>query len=117
MSRNISSVVATIFHLRSGFNFHKRTNTRIVSDFFSTRAVLHGNTIARLDHETGDLYFDLCGHNTPTTRDRLRAIGEKYGISVSVMGGKAYYWRAGFPVPMPDKGEIRVHRNLNLVPA
>jgi hypothetical protein len=46
--------------------------------------LLHGNCIAWRDTD-GVMYFSLCGWNTPTTRERLQAVG----VIVSTKQGQA----------------------------
>ena len=48
---------------------------------------LHGNCIAKYSHVTGVTSINMCGWDTPTTRERLNGLK---GIHVIQMKGKQY---------------------------
>lgn len=60
--------------------------TAVESDGTTTVLILHGNTIARKSPSLG-LQVNLCGWNTPTTRERLNGLPN---VSVSTKQGQAY---------------------------
>ena len=73
----------------SGENF-KSGNTEVITDSFnSSRLYLHGNVIAILHRgpDFEELCIDLCGWNTPTTRDRLNGIP---GVSINTKNGTCF---------------------------
>ena len=47
-------------------------NTQVRKNNGMTELLLHGNVIAKKD--CGDLWINLCGWNTPTTRERLNGL-------------------------------------------
>lgn len=48
---------------------------------------LWGNRIASYEKTDRRVWFSLCGYNTATTRERLRALG----IDIRTRNGSAYY--------------------------
>ena len=87
--RKITSNAIAAFN--SARNF-KDGNTEVQSGDGITHLLLHGNAIARKD-STG-LSINLCGWNTPTTRERLNGLPN---VSVSTKKGQAFL--NGKPIP------------------
>ena len=67
--------------------YSKSFGTTVVThEKFVTKLVLHNNTIAR--HINGEgLSINLCGWNTPTTRERLNGLP---GVNLTTRKGQAY---------------------------
>jgi hypothetical protein len=74
-------------------------NTEVQSGDGITHILLHGNAIARKDAVA--LSINLCGWNTPTTRERLNGLA---GVSVSTKQGQAYL----NGVAIPSNGWVKV---------
>jgi hypothetical protein len=53
----------------------KKSNTQVVATSQSVYVYLHGNLIVWKDRTTGEVSYNHCGWNTPTTASRLRAFG------------------------------------------
>jgi hypothetical protein len=87
--RNITSKAIAAF--KSAKNF-KSGATQVVADEFKTTLLLHGNEIARLT--MGGLEINLCGWNTPTTRERLNGLPL---VRVNTKQGQAFL--NGNPIP------------------
>ena len=84
--------------LANGFNF-SGSNT-IVSN---GKVFLHGNNILSMDGSSIDI--NLCGWNTPTTRDRINGVLRHYGMGdVRSKNGQAML--NGNKIP--ENGWIRV---------
>ncbi len=62
--------------------------------------ILHGHTIATSSPEEG-LHINLCGWNTPTTRERLNGL---FGVRLNTKKGQAFL--NGNPIP--SDGWIKV---------
>lgn len=88
--RKITSQAIAAFN--SGKNF-KSGATQVNTRIGGTELVLHGNVIARRIDGEG-LSINLCGWNTPTTRERLNGLG---GVSVNTVKGQAFL--NGNPIP------------------
>lgn len=72
--------------IQSQSNF-KRANTEVHITCNGLSSVyLHNHCIAQYDHETKETQINLCGWNTPTTRERLKAVG----VRVSQRKGLLY---------------------------
>jgi len=69
----------------SARNFKDGATEVQVDDNLAATLLLHGNAIARKDI-TG-LSINLCGWNTPTTRERLNGLPN---VSVNTKQGQAY---------------------------
>ena len=95
--RKITKQAATAF---TNSGYFRKDNTEVYSDGIGTALVLHGHTIARLDKGKG-LEINLCGWNTPTTRERLNGLP---GVRVSTKQGQAYLNGK----PIPDSGWVTV---------
>ena len=72
MVRKISELACKAFYNRENF---KLSNTRVDVLDGVVKLKLWGNTIAKIEDNV--VWFTLSGWNTPTTKDRLRAIGVK----------------------------------------
>lgn len=90
MSRQITKQAVEAF--KSGRNFRK-DNTVVNKRIGGMEMVLHGNVIAKnIDGE--GLSINLCGWNTPTTRERLNGLPL---VSVYTRKGQAFL--NGNPIP------------------
>lgn len=76
------------FNFFAGTNF-TQGNTSVVTYMGGlVELQLYEHTIAQYNkHNNRDIIFSLCGYDTQTTRDRLRAIG----IDLVRKNGKTYY--------------------------
>jgi hypothetical protein len=88
--RKITKSAAAAF--TSARNF-RDGSTVVESDGITVHLLLHGNCIARNGPATG-LQVNLCGWNTPTTRDRLNSLP---GVRAHTKQGQAYL--NGKPIP------------------
>ena len=86
MTRKISNLAANAFY--AGRNF-KLNNTEVCTYMGGlVQLHLHGHTIAQYNkHNARRVMFSLCGWNTTTTRERLRALG----IDVHSVKGVPYH--------------------------
>jgi len=75
----------------NGVNF-RLDNTQVNQRIGGMELVLHGHTIAKNDN--GFLEINLCGWNTPTTRERLNGLN---GVSCYTRKGQAFL--NGNPIP------------------
>jgi hypothetical protein len=88
--RTITSKAIAAF--KSAKNF-KSGATQVNQVIGGVELILHGNTIARnIDGE--GLSINLCGWNTPTTRDRLNGLPN---VRVNTKQGQAFL--NGQPIP------------------
>jgi len=94
--RNITSKAIAAFN--SGKNF--KDGATQVEVYGNTRSLwLHGNVIAKEDSD--GLSINLCGWNTPTTRERLNGLPS---VSVSTKKGQAFL----NGVAIPSNGWVKV---------
>lgn len=84
MSRKISQKATNAFY--RGENFTE-SNTAVRDFGTYVGLYLWGNRIASYEKTTKRVWFSLCGYNTNTTRERLRALG----IDIRTRNGTAYY--------------------------
>ena len=76
-------------------------NTVVNSRIGGVEIVLHGNVIAKYIDGEG-LSINLCGWNTPTTRERLNGLD---GVSICTKKGVPYLNGQA----IPDNGWVRVN--------
>lgn len=89
MAQNIDRDCAQGF--RAGRNF-KRNNTWVFIDQHNeSNLLLHGNRIAWTSDNRTKLNINQCGWDTPTTNNRLRALG------VGVWHNRGKLWINGEP--------------------
>lgn len=91
MSRKISQKATNAFY--RGENFTE-SNTAVRDFGTYVGLYLWGNRIASYEKTTKRVWFSLCGYNTNTTRERLRALG----IDIRTRNGSAYYNGAGIDI-------------------
>lgn len=84
MANKLSSQAVAAFNCNN--NFHQ-ANTAVVVDDKTTRFLLWGNRILWKDNASGKKYFCLCGWDTRTTCERLRAAG----LPINHKRGKLYF--------------------------
>jgi hypothetical protein len=84
MSRKISLNATNAFY--RGENFTE-SNTAVRDCGTYVGLYLWGNRIASYEKTDRHVWFSLCGYNTNTTRERLRALG----IDIKTRNGRAYY--------------------------
>jgi hypothetical protein len=94
--KNITSQAIAAFN--NGKNF-KDGNTEVQSGDGITHLLLHGNAIARKDVVA--LSINLCGWNTPTTRDRLNGLPN---VRIHTKQGQAFL----NGVAIPSDGWVKV---------
>jgi hypothetical protein len=74
-------------------------NTQVRKSNERTEMLLHGHIIAK--KEDGDLWINLCGWNTPTTRERLNGLPN---VSVRTKAGSVFL----NGVEIPDDKWVKV---------
>ena len=74
-------------------------NTQVRKNNGVTELLLHGHTIAK--KEDGDLWINLCGWNTPTTRERLNGLSN---VAVRTKAGSVFL----NGVEIPDDKWVKV---------
>ncbi len=77
--RKITSKATTAFFEQRNF---KSGNTTVTTSETETILSLHGNPIAKLDHETGNLFVSDAGWQTSTTKERLNGVLNQVGEGV-----------------------------------
>lgn len=94
--RKITEQAVSAFKSDKGF-LSGNTQVRVING--RTEMLLHGHIIAK--KEDGDLWINLCGWNTPTTRERLNGLP-----FVSLRTKKGDVFLNG--VEIPDSGWVKV---------
>lgn len=84
MSRQISKMATNAFYSAQNFTL---SNTAVRNYDNYVGLYLWGNRIASYNKTDKRVWFSLCGYNTQTTRERLRALG----IDIRTKNGRAYY--------------------------
>lgn len=84
MSRKISQMATNAFYSAKNFS---QSNTAVRDFGTYVGLYLWGNRIASYEKTDRHVWFSLCGYNTATTRERLRALG----IDIRTRNGSAYY--------------------------
>jgi len=83
--RKITEQAGEAFNTSKAF---RKDNTAVeLRDDIGVELRLHGNLIAYKQQSTGDVSFTLAGWNTPTTRERLKAVG----VQVNSIKGVPHY--------------------------
>jgi len=103
--RKITSQAIEAF--TNGKNFKSGATSVEAQDTGVTFLVLHGHRIAAHSSSEG-LSINLCGWNTPTTRERLNGLPS---VNVNTVKGQAFL--NGNPIP--SDGWVKVEVNLNIV--
>jgi hypothetical protein len=87
----------------------KFDNTEVlVSDAGNIQIILHGSPVVRIENNAKDIFISLAGFNTQTTRSRINAAMDFYGIS-RVGNVKRVPMLDGYEVPA--RGWLQVRRN------
>lgn len=84
MTRKISQKATNAFYRAENFT---ESNTAVRDQGTYVGLYLWGNRIASYEKTNRHVWFSLCGYNTNTTRERLRALG----IDIRTRNGRAYY--------------------------
>jgi hypothetical protein len=89
--REITSKTSAAFEAGRPF---RNSNTAVTVSDQGVTLLLHGNPIARRNVYGGRLEINLCGWNTPTTRERLNGLS---GVSVNTRKGELFLNGARIP--------------------
>ena len=70
--------------------------------------LLHGNCIAWLDTATNDLFVSSCGWETVTTKSRLNAIADEFGLGgIFQKNWQWYHTKDNKTVPFVDGMKVK----------
>ncbi len=101
--RKIENDIVSAIKAKSNATFG---NTEIVvSDDGNIQVELLGSAIVRIENNAKYIFVSLAGWNTATTRGRINAVLQHYGLSGLYMKGGIIYIAN---VSIPDNGWIQV---------
>ena len=75
--RKITETTATAFMNHTPMT---QANTAVIVSDNEVCMTLHGHTIAKYDKTTKNLWFNSCGYQSQTTKERLNGILKVYGF-------------------------------------
>lgn len=84
--------------INAGKNWQQRATEVIVSDAGNIQVMLYGSPIVRLENGKKDIFVSLAGYNTLTTRSRINAVLDTFGVS-RVANDKHVPYIAGREIP------------------